>query len=72
MDKPKQHADMKVSVNKIIQPKENRLIFRHGQDSRSCLGLARLASLGLDHETETTLVKTTRLTCYVSKVSEVN
>ena len=45
---------------------------RHGQDSRSCLGLARLASLGLDHETETTLVKTTRLASYVSKVSKVN
>ena len=45
---------------------------RHGQDSWSCLGLARLASLGLDHETETTLVKTTRLASYVSKVSKVN
>ena len=45
---------------------------RHGQDSWSCLGLARLASLGLDHETETTLVKTMRLSRYVSMVSEVN
>ena len=69
----KKHTKLPQVDGQIITPQvTDEEISSHGQDSRSCLGLARLASLGLDHETETTLVKTTRLASYVAKVSKVS